>query len=115
MQDIKQLVHDINHSFLEFKNRNDQRLKELEQGRQDPLLRNQVERLGQDIQKLSGMKSRLEQVETRLNRPAFATPHAPTENSEHQQAVNKYLRRGEGGLTPEEVKLLSVDSDPQGG
>lgn len=115
MQDIKQLVHDINHSFLEFKNRNDQRLQELEQGRQDPLLRTQVERLGQDIQNLAGIKSRLEQVETRLNRPAFATGHAPVADSEHKQALNKYLRRGEGGLTPEEVKLLSVDSDPQGG
>ena len=117
MQDIKQLIHDVNQSFVEFKTKNDQRLRELEQGRRDPLLGDQVDRIGREVQDLSEMKSRLERIETRLNRPAFdLSPGGDSGmDSERKQAITKYLRQGEGALNPDEIKLLSVDSDPQGG
>ncbi|NIQ97541.1 MAG: phage major capsid protein [Desulfuromonadales bacterium] len=117
MQDLKQLVNDINQSFLEFKTRNDQRLRELEQGRRDPLLNRQVDTLAREVQDLAELKSRVEQVETTLNRPAFDTGRGfdASADSEQKQIVNKYLRHGENALTPAEIKLLSVDSDPQGG
>ncbi|MGP0628936.1 phage major capsid protein [Nitrospina sp. 32_T5] len=117
MQDIKQLVHDINRSFQEFKTRNDQRLSELEKGRQDPLLGNQVDRLGHEVQDLNEIKSRMERIETQLNRPIFDSGPASTfhVDPERKQAIHTYLRKGEGALSPHEVKLLSVDSDPQGG
>ena len=73
MQDLKQLVNDINHSFLEFKTRNDQRLRELEQGRRDPLLNQQVDTLSREVQNLAEIKSRMEHIETQLNRPVFET------------------------------------------
>ena len=117
MQDLKTLVEDINRSFLEFKARNDQRLAELEQGRRDPLLSRQVDTLAREIQDLAELKDRLGRVETRLARPAFETRDgiADPANRERKQAVNKYLRYGERALGPEEIKLLSVESDPQGG
>ncbi|MGP0566292.1 MULTISPECIES: phage major capsid protein [unclassified Nitrospina] len=117
MQDIKQLVHDINRSFQEFKTRNDQRLSELEKGRQDPLLGNQVDRLAYEVQDLSEIKSRMERIETQLNRPIFddGFPKQHGVDPERKQAIHTYLRKGEGALSPHEVKLLSVDSDPQGG
>ena len=117
MQDLKQLVNDINHSFLEFKTRNDQRLRELEQGRRDPLLNQQVDTLAREVQNLSEIKSRMEHIETQLNRPVFETGHRfeSQNDAEQKQIVNKYLRHGEKALTPDEIKLLSVDSDPQGG
>ena len=117
MQDLKQLVNDINHSFLEFKTRNDQRLRELEKGRRDPLLNQQVDSLAREVQTLAEIKSRMEHIETQLNRPVFETgQHFETaRHSEQKQIINKYLRHGESALTPDEVKQLSVDSDPQGG
>jgi len=117
MQDLKQLVNDINQSFLEFKTRNDQRLRELEQGRRDPLLNQQVDTLAREVQDLAEMKSRLEGVETALNRPGFETGRGydPSSGGEQKRIINKYLRHGENALTPDEVKLLSTDSDPQGG
>ena len=68
MQDIKSLIHDINQSFTEFKAKNDQRLKELEKGRKDPLLENQVNHLARDVQDFASMKHRIENIETRLTR-----------------------------------------------
>ena len=117
MQDLKQLVNDINHSFLEFKTRNDQRLRELEKGRRDPLLNQQVDTLVREMQNFAEVKSRMEQIETQLNRPAFDTGNRfeSSLNAEHKQIINKYLRQGESVLTPDEIKQLSVDSDPQGG
>jgi len=117
MQDIKQLVHDINQSFQEFKSRNDQRLRELEKGRNDPLLETQVDRLAHEVQNLGEVKSRMERIETQLNRPIFDTGYAPQPSAdpERKQAVNTYLRKGESALTSDEIKMLSADSDPQGG
>ncbi len=117
MQDLKQLVNDINQSFLEFKTRNDQRLRELEQGRRDPLLNQQVDTLAREVQNLAEIKSRMEHIETQLNRPVFETGHRfeSSRHSEQKQIINKYLRHGESALTPDEIKQLSVDSDPQGG
>ena len=117
MDEIKQLVHDINKSFLEFRTKNDQRLEELEKGRNDPLLENQVDRVSRELQNLAELKGRMERVETRLNRPAFDNVHPDTDPQERErkQAVTKYLRHGDRALTVEEFKLLSVDADPQGG
>ncbi len=117
MQDVKRLVENINQSFLEFKTKNDQRLSELERGRRDPLLKSQVDTLLQEVQDLSEIKNRMEHLETRLSRPAFETKPGDTDpaRQERKQAVLRYLRFGEHALNPEEVKLLSVDSDPQGG
>jgi HK97 family phage major capsid protein len=117
MQDLKQLVNDINQSFLEFKTRNDQRLRELEQGRRDPLLNQQVDTLSREVQNLAEVKSRMEHIETQLNRPVFATRSEGERchDNPEQKVINKYLRYGESALTPDEVKQLSVDSDPQGG
>ena len=117
MDETKQMIDDINRSFKEFKSKNDQRLTELEKGRHDPLIAGQVDRISTDIQGLSEMKGRLERIETRLNRPAFdmAGPDMDPLEKERKQAVTKYLRHGDRALSAEEFKLLSVDSDPQGG
>ena len=117
MQDLKQLVNDINQSFLEFKTRNDQRLRELEQGRRDPLINQQVDTLAREVQNLAEIKSRMEHIETQLNRPVFETRSGAEgiHDNRDRKIISQYLRHGESALTPDEVKQLSVDSDPQGG
>lgn len=117
MQDVKRLIENVNKSFQEFKTKNDQRLSEIEKGRNDPLLKNQVDTLVSEVQDLSEMKSRLESLETRLSRPALEINQGSeySERKERKQAMLSYLRFGERALNPEEIKLLSVDSDPQGG
>ncbi len=117
MQDVKRLVENVNKSFQEFKVKNDQRLAEIERGRRDPLLKNQVDSLVRDVQDINEMKNRLETLETRLSRPALEMNRNNGEagNMERKQAMRQYLRFGERALDADEIKLLSVDSDPQGG
>lgn len=142
--DIKALVEDVNKSFQEFKTKNDQRLAELEkQRRDDPLLKEQVERLISetlDKDEIKTIKESMAEIEKKLSRPAFETqdPKDPKDvdvkmardklNAEGAEqlnpaqrkameayAINVYIRKGEGGLSGAEMKLLSVDSDQQGG
>ncbi|QPJ61461.1 MAG: phage major capsid protein [Candidatus Nitronauta litoralis] len=117
MQDVKRLVENVNKSFQEFKTKNDQRLTEIEKGRNDPLLKKQVDSLVSEVQDLTEIKSRLENLETRMSRPALEVNQSAgdSESNERKQAMLSYLRFGERALSPDEIKLLSVDSDPQGG
>ncbi|MBL4665020.1 MAG: phage major capsid protein [Nitrospinaceae bacterium] len=119
MEEIKQLVEELNQALLEHKTKNDQRLSEIQKkGYADPVLEKQVDSIAKEIQSLTEVKERIERVETKLNRPGMALdendkydPHSHA----RKQAVVHYLRKGEGLLSAEEVKLLSSDSDPDGG
>ncbi len=112
--EVKHTVEDLGQAVEELKAKNDQRWDALQKkGHADPLLEEQVDRIGSDVQRLSEMKERLERVETRLNRPAFASHSAPLtgRDGELKEAMVKYLRTGDFN----ECKLLSIDGDPQGG
>ncbi len=119
MEEIKQLVEELNQAFIEHKVKNDQRLNEIQKkGYADPVLEEQVDRVAKEIQKLAEVKERLERVETKLERPILGKHESDkTEpfSSERKEAVIHYLRKGEGFLTPQEIKLLATDSDPDGG
>ena len=117
MEEIKQLVEELNQAFLEHRTKNDQRLSEIQKkGHADPVLEEQVDRIAKEIQNLTEVKQRIEKVETKLNRPAMAEHEKLDPNSSaRKQAVVHYLRKGEGLLSADEVKLLSSDSDPDGG
>jgi HK97 family phage major capsid protein len=117
MEEIKQLVEELNQAFLEHRTKNDQRLSEIQKkGHADPVLEEQVDRIAKEIQNLTEVKQRIEKVETKLNRPAMAEHEKLDPNSSaRKQAVVHYQRKGEGLLSADEVKLLSSDSDPDGG
>ena len=119
MEEIKQLVEELNQAFMEHKVKNDQRLTEIqEKGYADPVLEQQVDRVAKEIQNLTEVKARLERVETKLERPALdqhLNVKADQITLERKEAVVNYLRKGEGFLTPQEIKLLATDSDPDGG
>jgi HK97 family phage major capsid protein len=119
MEEIKQLVEELNQAFMEHKTKNDQRLAEIQKkGHADPILEQQVDRVAKEIQKLTEVKERLERVETKLERPVLgqlANEKMDPISRERKEAVVHYLRKGEGFLTPQEIKLLASDSDPDGG
>jgi len=119
MEEIKQLVEELNQAFIEHKVKNDQRLSEIQKkGYADPVLEEQVDRVAKEIQNLTEVKERLERVETKLERPTLGRHQSDKTDPlsrERKEAVIHYLRKGEGFLTPQEVKLLATDSDPDGG
>jgi len=114
---IKKLIEDLNTSFEEHKKKNDQRLAEIERkGQADPLLEEQTDKLAKEIQGLVGMKERLEKLETKLARPGMEfAPDTDPAAEQKRLAALKYMRRGEAYMSPEEIKLLATDSDPDGG
>lgn len=119
MEEIKQLVEELNQAFVEHKVKNDQRLSEIQKkGYADPTLEDQVDRVAKEIQNLTEVKERLERVETKLDRPILGRHDGEKVDPlcrERKEAVVHYLRKGEGFLTPQEIKLLATDSDPDGG
>ena len=70
--------------------------------------------LGETKQMLEKMEKRMDDIETRLNRPEPA--RAPKgESSDVKAAYWKYLRKGAGALSADEKKTLLVSDDTTGG
>lgn len=118
MNEIKQLVDELNHAFSEHKVQNDQRLADLEKnGRVDPLLEQQVNRISSEIQDLTDMKQGLEKIQTQLNRPGFEFGSGSLDPlaEKKKAAVEKYLRKGEARMSADEIKFLSSQQDADGG
>jgi len=63
------------------------------------------------------MNNRLDQIETKLNRPLPGTTGEDSDALEKQakSAIMAYSRKGDGRLTPDEQKALVTDQDAQGG
>lgn len=127
MTDNTQLF-DLHRDFEAFKEANNQRLKEIDRkGSADPLTELKVNRLNE----------RFDRLETALNRSplggaksdeqaevnAFALErkrhfHGELDLSSYRQyksALNGYLRKNNAGNNVDEIKALSVGSDPDGG
>lgn len=73
--------------------------------------------LSEHKEQLDRVQDALDKVEIRLNRPLVGQESAsrPGEVSPEVKAFQKWQRRGEKGMTPEELKLLSVGDDTEGG
>jgi HK97 family phage major capsid protein len=117
--ELKALIMDLGKTFEEFKAENDRRLKELEAGKNDPLLAEKVDKINAEISNLAEMKRQVEAMEKVVNRPAFGGGHSELDQakSEHRQAFDKWFRKGiDSGLRDLEIKAnLSTLSDPDGG
>jgi len=140
--DIKNAVGELGHAFELFKDANDQRLLEIERkGSADPLTELKVNRLNTEIGRVQGVadmaRNRVDMLETALNRSPVAEEKSneyaeaaqfQTERKgiytgefdvghyrDYKQALSGYLRKNNAGSSVDEVKALSVGSDPDGG
>lgn len=119
LNDISDRVHALGNAWEQFKNVNDQRLKEIERkGNADPL---HMEQLSKISGSLDNYKHRLDVLETAQARPGLelSTKGFTSGNghvSEYKKAFCNYLRKGmDAGLEELHTKALSVGSDPDGG
>lgn len=82
--------------------------EEIEQKAADPVV---------TAEELKALKSRLDKIEAKSNRPAAANSNVPAADNDNieTKAFDTFLRRGEHGMTPEEVKALTVANDAQAG
>ncbi len=139
--DVQNAVYDLGRAFESFKDANDQRLREIERrGHADPLTESKVNRLNAEITRAidaaDAAKRRIDLVETAVSRqgrlPAgdewkeaevFALERKGALGTElgidayrtYKSAFRNYVRKNNAGSAVDEVKALSVGSDPDGG
>lgn len=119
ISEITERVSSLGHAWEQFKQINDERLREIERkGYADPLYH---EHLNNISSALDNYKTRLDQIETAYNRPALDNGNNSVKNTgfadgEYGKAFRGYLRKGmDAGLEAFQTKALSVGSDPDGG
>lgn len=111
-------VNALENTLGQFRSINDARLEEIERkGHADPLYTEHLNRIGGAIDQ---HKSRMEQLETMMARPALEQPMEhkalSPHDTQHRKAFVNYLRKGlDAGLEAMQVKALSTGSDPDGG
>jgi len=138
--DIRSAVYDLGRAFEAFKEANDQRLREIERrGSADPLTEMKVNRLNAEITRAidsaDAAKRRVDQIETAMHRSPVGGggdwKEAETFMLErkgfisgdlgidayrqYKGAFRSYLRKNNAGSGVDEIKALSVGSDPDGG
>ena len=108
--EIKTAFGELNKAFTEFKDANDQRLKEIEsKGSADVLLEEKTVKINEAI---SETEKRVESLELRFSRPDMDIK-GTVEDLEYKKAFNSFIRKGRAdGL---EAKAMSVNSDTDGG
>jgi HK97 family phage major capsid protein len=107
----------IGSAFEEFKKLNDKRIKELEQkGFETAETKAAVEKANAEIDRLN---NEVKAAQAAVQRAGSISTESKGENSEEKklakQAFRKFMSKGAEKLTVEEVKALSVGSDPDGG
>jgi len=139
--DIRSAVYDLGRAFEAFKEANDQRLREIERrGSADPLTEMKVNRLNAEITRAldsaDAAKRRVDQIETALHRSPVGGGGDDWKEAEafmlerkgfisgdlgidayrqYKNAFRGYLRKNNAGSGVDEIKALSVGSDPDGG
>lgn len=140
--DIQTTLYDLGRSFEAFKEKNDQRLKEISRGgAAHPSTEAAVNRLNAELSRIGDLSAtaqkRMDQFETALGRSSLgmgkSDEHAEAavfavERKRHftgdldvgmyrnyKSAFSQYLRKNNAGSGAEEIKALSVGSDPDGG
>lgn len=138
--DIRSAVYDLGRAFEAFKEANDQRLREIERrGTADPVTEMKVNRLNAEITRAidsaDAAKKRVDQIETALHRAPLGGGDDWKEAEtfmlerkgfisgdmgidayrQYKGAFRGYLRKNNAGSGVDEIKALSVGSDPDGG
>ncbi|HEX2753228.1 MAG TPA: phage major capsid protein [Alphaproteobacteria bacterium] len=139
--DIRSAVYDLGRAFEAFKEANDQRLREIERrGQADPLTEMKVNRLNSEITRAidsaDAAKRRVDQIETAMHRSPMSGGGDDWKEAEtfmlerkgffngdmgidayrqYKGAFRGYLRKNNAGSGVDEIKALSVGSDPDGG
>jgi HK97 family phage major capsid protein len=120
MDELKKLIEALGRAFEEFKAANDLRIKELEKGRNDPVLAEKIEKINAEMTAISNVKKQVEALETAVAQgqfPGGASSALDTAKKAHKAAFEKWFRKGvEADLRGLEVQAAaSTLSDPDGG
>ncbi len=139
--DARSAVYELGRAFESFKEANDQRIKEMERrGSADPVTEMKVNRLNAEVSRALDVadqtKRRIDQFETAMHRSPSAKAGDEWKEVDlfalerkgivshdfgidtyrhYKNAFKNYLRKNNAGSNIDEIKALSVGSDPDGG
>lgn len=116
MDEIKKALEALQVAFNEFKSLNDQRLKQIEsKGSADPVLEKSVEKANAEITRLEGEVKKMQTAMARTSTAEGSRDEKSVAAQARKESFAKLIRKGEGSLSPEELKTLSTVDDSQGG
>ncbi|WP_370180200.1 phage major capsid protein [Alteriqipengyuania sp.] len=116
---LRDTLEELNRAFAAFREKNDERLTELERGRDDVVTNEHVERINNSVTELTNLVEAQQETIAGL-RAGGGSGDAPSAAvSEHTGAFNSWFRRGrepDAGMRELEVNAgLTTQSDPDGG
>jgi len=121
MDELKKLIEALGRAFEEFKAENDKRIKEIENGRHDPVLAEKVEKINAELSAMSQVKKQLEVLETAVAQgqfPGGGSAAVDVAKKAHKAAFDKWFRKGTGEAELKDLQIqasASTLSDPDGG
>ena len=116
MEELKKLFEKQAKAFEDFKEANDQRIKEIEsKGAADPVLEEKIKKLNEQISDLS---DEIKELQKKAGRPgAGSNGDDPDAVTEHKKAFyDGFIRKGrEDGLKELEAKAVNIGTPGEGG
>lgn len=115
MKGLLELLEKQGKAFDEFKKTNDELVKAKADGKAVGDLEAKLKKINDDLGSIAEMKTTIEQIQKKLNRPGAADGGDPVK-AEHKQAFGKFLRKGvEDGLGELQQKAYNITTDADGG
>lgn len=111
-------IAELNKAVAEMRSKNDDRLAALERGRDDVVAREQVERIGKDVQSLQAIAEQMSSQLAAARISGNGGPGVRQEVTEHAQAFKSWFCNGVVPANMRQLEIaatLSTDSKPDGG
>lgn len=115
LDSIKEILQKQGNAFEEFKRTNDELLKAKADGKGVEALEAKLSKINEDLGKIADLKSAIQELEKKMNRPGVAGETDPLK-AEHKQAFARFMRKGvEDGLGELQAKAYNITTDGDGG
>ena len=115
LDSIKEILQKQGIAFEEFKRTNDELLKAKADGKGVEALEAKLSKINEDLGKIADLKSAIQELEKKMNRPGVAGETDPLK-AEHKQAFARFMRKGvEDGLGELQAKAYNITTDGDGG
>lgn len=117
LQDITERVYSLGNAWEQFKQVNDDRLREIERkGHADPLYNEHLRKISDTLDQHKHRMDSIETADARPVRDSHSTKYNTAHMGEYRSAFCNYLRKGmDAGLEQIQIKALSVGTDADGG
>jgi len=113
--ELKDILQKQGSAFEEFKRTNDELLKAKADGKGVEALEAKLSKINEDLGKIADLKSAIQELEKKMNRPGVAGETDPIK-AEHKQAFGRFVRKGiEDGLGELQAKAYNITTDADGG